>query len=875
MSKKLYMASLFLMVSLFSGCSEDESSSSSDKLVVYSDTGLTWQDSEDNRNTNNRGKYFLNWEDANKYCSELEYADKTDWYLPSILQFETILDTTKAPSIKDDFKYHESSYVMYWSVDTSLTNQEKKWLFYFDSYRQNNFEANVNDNHNVRCVRSENNFDSTHYGLWTYVDDGESISIDKDSKLNRYVKSVEKISNNQLLTIDYNDRKRYLIKAGISDVKISGEIANLSQTVNESLAKSRSYSNIGNINIILQNILNETEKDYRLVVTTDKSKVGKIEGNTLYVESDTTTGNIILGKDSDLVMPTGDTQITVKDDADNNATFNVEIVGEETDIGIATITDKKYNFKSFLSNENDYLYFNDVSYEKKLNICNIGTQDLSGVSFSISENNSSEFKSFSHNYDSSAIGFTSGECKEYLVTFQPTKPTTDATYNINIIVKDNYNGISWDDYAPIKVSSYDSNKLYLVSNSKKLNGYVVAPGRELIKVEFSSYNAYYNNNFIRIPKNTSTQYEVILSAVDVSDEDVYMLSTTVEPDTTKMLGFTEVMKNEPDNSIEEATTLSMLYGESISYIGESDIDFYMIQDIPNPVSKVQKLNVSSDIVIKFHTALKQATVTTTNIKVKDSNSLYIDGTVSYNTQTDTVTFSPNIDLTSSETYTIELSAELKTVSEYGDVVSWSFSSTDEPTVIHSDGITFGVITSEITGKVWLDRNLGASRVCTALDDTECYGDYYQWGRDADGHEKFDSERTSTQATSVLNVGHDKFIVSSNTYDYDWANAVDSDGSIRSTSWNPCPTGYKVPDIEELDSEVISNRDDAHDKLKLPSAGYRDYYYSSMSGQGSSGSIWSSSVSGSRSVYLHFNSTNSAGNSYDNRTEGKSVRCIKD
>jgi hypothetical protein len=39
-----------------------------------------------------------------------------------------------------------------------------------------------------------------------------------------------------------------------------------------------------------------------------------------------------------------------------------------------------------------------------------------------------------------------------------------------------------------------------------------------------------------------------------------------------------------------------------------------------------------------------------------------------------------------------------------------------------------------TGRVWLDRNLGATRVAASSTDTEARGYYYQWGRNDDGHE---------------------------------------------------------------------------------------------------------------------------------------------
>ena len=40
-----------------------------------------------------------------------------------------------------------------------------------------------------------------------------------------------------------------------------------------------------------------------------------------------------------------------------------------------------------------------------------------------------------------------------------------------------------------------------------------------------------------------------------------------------------------------------------------------------------------------------------------------------------------------------------------------------------------------TGKIWMDRNLGATQAATSSTDAASYGDLYQWGRAADGHEK--------------------------------------------------------------------------------------------------------------------------------------------
>jgi len=41
-----------------------------------------------------------------------------------------------------------------------------------------------------------------------------------------------------------------------------------------------------------------------------------------------------------------------------------------------------------------------------------------------------------------------------------------------------------------------------------------------------------------------------------------------------------------------------------------------------------------------------------------------------------------------------------------------------------NGIEYLTVTSPDTGKIWLDRNLGASQVCTSSTDSSCYGNLY-------------------------------------------------------------------------------------------------------------------------------------------------------
>jgi hypothetical protein len=57
------------------------------------------------------------------------------------------------------------------------------------------------------------------------------------------------------------------------------------------------------------------------------------------------------------------------------------------------------------------------------------------------------------------------------------------------------------------------------------------------------------------------------------------------------------------------------------------------------------------------------------------------------------------------------------------------------------------VTNVATGRIWMDRNLGAMQVATSSTDADSYGDLYQWGRGADGHQIRTSDTTNTLSST--------------------------------------------------------------------------------------------------------------------------------
>ena len=212
---------------------------------------------------------------------------------------------------------------------------------------------------------------------------------------------------------------------------------------------------------------------------------------------------------------------------------------------------------------------------------------------------------------------------------------------------------------------------------------------------------------------------------------------------------------------------------------------------------------------------------------------------------------------------------------FSGCVSNNTSSGEDGTCITHNGTEYCDVTSPYTGKIWLDRNLGATEVCTALNDTACYGDYYQWGRNFDGHQNKDSETTDTLATDVNNAGN-MFITGVG----EWT-SVDSNGSIRHTNWSKidgssvCPAGYRIPTKDELEAETIREEmaSSTDTFLKLPYAGFRDDIGGELWDQSKHGYVWSSSMD-SENAYALFYVGVVVRSFLDNRSTGYSARCIK-
>ncbi len=216
-------------------------------------------------------------------------------------------------------------------------------------------------------------------------------------------------------------------------------------------------------------------------------------------------------------------------------------------------------------------------------------------------------------------------------------------------------------------------------------------------------------------------------------------------------------------------------------------------------------------------------------------------------------------------------------------------------------VTYGTVERDYGGtigkKCWLDRNLGATRVAQSSTDHLAYGDLFQWGRGADGHQVITwTAFNSGVGTPVINnvsssdtPGHSNWIFNSSP-PYDWH--IPQNNNLwqgASGTNNPCPAGWRLPLEEDWIRERASwtgqNAAGAYaSSLKLTLTGGRggpgNFYPTAP--PGTQGPYWTSSlpklpdlsVDVLAKVFIIYGSSTVLQNNAQ-RHDGFSIRCMKD
>jgi hypothetical protein len=191
-----------------------------------------------------------------------------------------------------------------------------------------------------------------------------------------------------------------------------------------------------------------------------------------------------------------------------------------------------------------------------------------------------------------------------------------------------------------------------------------------------------------------------------------------------------------------------------------------------------------------------------------------------------------------------------------------------------------------TGKKWMDRNLGATRVAASATDYMAFGCLYQWGRSNDGHASINWTASnsgtpvngSTTTLADTDTPGDALFIISTLSPFDW---ISNNNNLRwqagSQVNNPCPNGFHVPTDAEITNEItynsINNYTTAFSSIfKFVLPGYRSKDNAGIIA-GTNGYYWSSTVIFTDTKCRTIG--NSTSSFINKRSFGLSVRCIKD
>lgn len=388
------------------------------------------------------------------------------------------------------------------------------------------------------------------------------------------------------------------------------------------------------------------------------------------------------------------------------------------------------------------------------------------------------------------------------------------------------------------------------------------------------------NQLVAIQLEATDNLGVVIYAISGGDSELLELNAT-----SGLVSF----KIAPDF---EATGVKLKY--TFTATATDEVGLYATQDVI--VSVIDELEdiIPPVFLAPFHSTPMENRLTAIDVKANDDSVITYAitrgtnaGDFNINSSTGVVTFKVEPDWetlnfnSTSGGFTHEF--YVTATDAFGNSAEYNYTVEVQNEVIGS----YESVLSPRTGKVWLDKNLGAFLVCTSLNDKSCYGDYYQWGRYGNTHQLSSSTLSANVSSSVDDSG------ANDNSDFiglnDWlSSGVDDNGAKRSANWSKtdasvlCPSGYRVPTLSELKNDTVhagmGNSTSAFNSfLKLPSAGYRDWNGGSLTNQGTSGGYWTSSPDSSGAIEawsVGFTTSVNANYGKRDRAMGRSVRCIK-
>jgi hypothetical protein len=242
-------------------------------------------------------------------------------------------------------------------------------------------------------------------------------------------------------------------------------------------------------------------------------------------------------------------------------------------------------------------------------------------------------------------------------------------------------------------------------------------------------------------------------------------------------------------------------------------------------------------------------------------------------------------LSSGTIYYIRAFATNNVGTSYGDPITFETEAATVTFMYNGSEVTYGIKISPLTGRKWLDRNLGAAGLPVSRDDVANAGDLFQWGRQADGHQLINRSVYPSEGINESILGPydtdtpntNLFVVVPSYDPGDWRvpqkNNLWKQPDLNN---NPCPAGWHVPTQPEWEAERLDSLQEAWGRLNLTRGGIRSK--GGFVGSEQAGYYWSSTSNAKRgqtllTSYMQLNESALSGSSSIERVHGLSVRCI--
>lgn len=398
-------------------------------------------------------------------------------------------------------------------------------------------------------------------GRWVQVDTGEDHFIASHSN-----HTYTPIDANQLTFQDDSNNTAILVRAGIENVAVSGQVNVVEEAGAQALSfdsgsdfsvqsrsfspQARSLAGIASIDLILKNV--NTGDETEVAVAADGTFSEAVPTGIYDVDGTVVDGEITYAID---------TQITVEKDSTDTGKLNLAKVG-------------LYNFDlSITGCEYDYKCYAGSQYTFTITAKNTGFVASSAVEAVIADISSHANVSQFAIISTPITGAARGDSISYQFTATFSQPAEDTVIEVPITLSD-ASGRTWEDILKINLSQYNATSVEIHAHNDaaeaQVRGYLMLEGRTPIRV-----NGTFNS--IKVPNKPGASYELILANQVYNQETPYAVSFATSTSDQQISNATGIIgKNEnADDVVSGATELTP--GESnIAYISAGDVDYYLI-----------------------------------------------------------------------------------------------------------------------------------------------------------------------------------------------------------------------------------------------------------------------------------------------------------